>query len=110
MAYKDPDDPRARESRRKHYQENREQYKRRNREKRERLRAALREVKSVPCADCRIQYPHYVMDLDHRDPETKSFDPANLVNRGSWRIFQEEIAKCDVVCANCHRVRTFGRS
>lgn len=59
--------------------------------------------------DCGIKYPYYVMDLDHRPGETKLYDPARLVTLGSKRKLEQEIAKCDVVCANCHRQRTFDR-
>jgi hypothetical protein len=29
-----------------------------------------------------------------------------MLNRGSWKDLLNEIAKCDVRCANCHRIRT----
>ncbi len=35
---------------------------------REETRVIVREAKSVPCADCGVKYPYYVMDFDHRDP------------------------------------------
>ena len=52
------------------------------------------------------EYPYYVMDLDHRDPSTKLYAPAKLITLGSMKKAIEEVAKCDVVCANCHRERT----
>ncbi len=68
----------------------------------------LRDLRRVPCIDCRKTYPPYVMDFDHRDPATKSFsllaDKALLKNR---EVLLAEIAKCDVVYANCHAVRTW---
>ena len=102
------DTEKEKQHKRNHYANNKEQYLQRNREKRERLKAFLKEYKANPCVDCGVSYPHYVMDLDHRDPSTKSFNPARLVNMGSWVKLQEEIAKCDLVCANCHRRRTYG--
>lgn len=71
---------------------------------RERL---ITQVKSVPCMDCKRQYPAYVMDLDHRDRTTKLFGIGNGHGR-NMEILIAEIAKCDVVCSNCHRERTFG--
>jgi hypothetical protein len=57
--------------------------------------------------DCGISYHWMVMDLDHRDPMLKEIQPAVMAIRG-WGLKRamEEVAKCDVVCANCHRIRT----
>ena len=73
------------------------------------LRRLVVEAKSRPCVDCGVSYPAYVMDLDHRPGEAKLFNLSE-VRRGLWDAEQvaSEIAKCDVVCANCHRERTFG--
>lgn len=66
--------------------------------------------KNVPCMDCGEKYPHYVMDYDHR-PGVVKIDKINrLCNRGvSLKKIQTEIDKCDLVCANCHRSRTYER-
>lgn len=70
--------------------------------------AWLRELRTVPCADCGENFPPHVMDFDHREPSTKSFNlggsTAMLKSRAA---LLEEIAKCDIVCANCHRARTY---
>ena len=66
-------------------------------------RALLDKLKSVPCADCGQCYPSCVMDFDHRDPTAKRFNVSEAVRA---RAVLEEAAKCDVVCANCHRLRT----
>jgi len=73
-----------------------------------RFRAWLNAPKDRPCADCGRQYPPYVMDFDHRDRTQKRFS----VGRGwehSIQALLAEIAKCELVCANCHRERTFSR-
>jgi hypothetical protein len=62
-------------------------------------------MKDKPCADCGRRYPYYVMDFDHRDPSTKLFEIGTCVRRGA-AVLAAEVAKCDVVCANCHRERT----
>jgi len=74
-------------------------------------RRLIRQAKDVPCADCSQRYPHYVMDFDHRTGEKKFFNisVAGGQTRLSWERIAEEIAKCDVVCANCHRIRTHER-
>lgn len=44
------------------------------------------------------------MDFHHRDPSTKTASVSNLVRCGSSKArIKAEIAKCDVMCANCHR-------
>lgn len=74
----------------------------------ERNRRRLCEAKNVPCTDCGQRFPPYVMDFDHRPGETKCFNLAIAAGqtRLSWERMEAEIAKCDVVCANCHRIRT----
>jgi len=67
----------------------------------------VQEYKNKPCSDCGIRYPYYVMDFDHVRGKKKfniSIAPNKMI---SHAIILEEIAKCDVVCANCHRIRTF---
>lgn len=75
----------------------------------QKVRELVRATKDRPCADCGHRYPYYVMDFDHRDRALKSFDigNANRVGRRPKAV-QAEIEKCDVVCANCHRERTYG--
>lgn len=69
----------------------------------------LRTLKeNSPCVDCKIQYPYYVMDFDHvRGKKHKNV--MELVPTLSKKIIDEEIAKCEIVCSNCHRERTHFR-
>jgi hypothetical protein len=62
-------------------------------------------LKDVPCADCGGRFPAVAMDFDHRDPSQKSFDVSTR-SKSNLDEIRAEISKCDVVCANCHRVRT----
>ena len=63
-------------------------------------------LKDGPCTDCGGRFPPECMDWDHlRD---KKFDLANANTRSPASILAE-IAKCELVCANCHRIRTKGR-
>jgi hypothetical protein len=71
------------------------------------IRRQLRDHKSVPCADCGGRYPYWVMDFDHVAGE-KLFNVGEAITM-SPRVILSEIAKCEVVCANCHRARTFRR-
>ena len=67
----------------------------------------LRGLRLVPCLDCGGRFPSYVMDFDHRDPRQKSFPitTARALLKARDEL-EAEIAKCDIVCANCHSVRT----
>lgn len=70
----------------------------------------IRSQKNKPCVDCKVSYPFYVMDFDHRDGESKSFNVGDMHRlSASKKRIDEEIAKCDLVCANCHRIRTYNR-
>jgi hypothetical protein len=114
MPYKNPESPEAiegaRASRRKHYYNNKEQYYRRNLERKHMLRDRMREAKNIPCTDCGIQYPYYVMDFDHVDSDNKTINISKIPNYGSIDKLEKEIAKCEVVCSNCHRERTYQRN
>lgn len=68
-------------------------------------------IKSAPCMDCGVQYPPYVMDFDHREPKASRRHAIGfLANTApSGEALMEEIYKCDLVCANCHRERTYRR-
>ncbi len=63
-------------------------------------------LKNRPCEDCDKSFPPYVMDWDHVRGEKKFVLSATLANNISRERILAEIAKCDLVCANCHRIRT----
>lgn len=67
-------------------------------------------LKENPCADCKGWFPYYCMDRDHVRGE-KLTTVADLRKRNaSLQRTLDEIAKCDLVCSNCHRIRTYARS
>lgn len=61
------------------------------------------------CSDCHNKFPHYVLEFDHR-PECVKIDVVYRVlrNQGPEAAW-EEVKKCDVVCSNCHKIRTYMR-
>lgn len=69
----------------------------------------LDELRDVPCADCGGRFPSCAMDFDHRVDTIKAFTVTRMVGRSGTPRILAEIAKCDIVCANCHRVRTLVR-
>jgi hypothetical protein len=80
--------------------------------RRDRWRAHARlldSLRNVPCRDCGAMFPSCSMDFDHRDPQTKTAGVTRLVGRAGISRLLAEAAKCDIVCANCHRSRTFRR-
>ena len=95
---------------RERYRANREVFYKRIKERQMVLRKLAVEGKDHPCVDCGNEYPPYVMDYDHRDPTIKDGAISNMVqNSVRIEILLAEIAKCDVVCSNCHRIRTWRR-
>ena len=72
----------------------------------ERTKFLLEYFEAHPCTDCGETDP-VVLEFDHlRD---KCFAIGAHLARRSWTSILEEVAKCEVVCANCHRRRTSTR-
>lgn len=83
---------------------------RNNQTKRKAMTEFIKEYKEAkPCADCGIKYPSYVMDFDHLDGFEKEFNIGSASQRYTLEKVKIEIEKCEVVCANCHRIRTYNR-
>jgi hypothetical protein len=60
--------------------------------------------KSHPCVDCGEKDPR-VLDFDHLN--NKRYNVSTLLNKEySWDSILQEAAKCQVRCANCHRIKT----
>lgn len=74
-----------------------------------RRRNLIANFKNRPCMDCQGWFEPVQMDFDHRPGEIKLFGlGANYCLK--WETVIKEIKKCDVVCANCHRLRTYRRN
>lgn len=70
------------------------------------LRAWMIELKSCPCKDCGNKFPACCMDFDHARG-TKKFNVGSMfAHHYSRKLIEHEIKKCDLVCSNCHRIRT----
>lgn len=73
---------------------------------RQRTKATLVAEAGGKCVDCGYEGPPFMYDFDHRDPKEKSFGVATGGVTRALDKLREEIKKCDLVCANCHRMRT----
>lgn len=73
------------------------------------IRQFINSLKDIPCMDCNQKYPPYAMDFDHRPGTRKQFNISTGGPGVSRTILLAEIAKCDIVCSNCHRIRTHNR-
>tara|TARA_R110002110_G_scaffold36846_1_gene122458 strand:- start:13 stop:318 length:306 start_codon:yes stop_codon:yes gene_type:complete len=64
--------------------------------------------KDKPCSHCGLLYEPICMDFHHVDPKTKKATISNLVN-GSHTLkkLKEEVAKCEILCAICHRLHHY---
>lgn len=62
------------------------------------------------CMDCGIK-DFRILDFDHvpgREPKGDK-SPHEFARIGRRQLMLQEVAKCDVVCSNCHRIRTYER-
>lgn len=70
------------------------------------IRDAVDKLKSKPCTDCGGTFPVVCMDFDHVRGE-KEFNISRGISYGyKLERILAEIEKCELVCSNCHRVRT----
>lgn len=73
--------------------------------KRAETTAFVGNLKTGPCADCKNRFPPECMDFDHvRAPKLGRI--SWFMHRVCMEELLDEIAKCELVCSNCHRIRT----
>ena len=78
---------------------------------RDRAHRLIAEFKSNPCMDCHQSFISAAMEFDHRPGTEKKFNlNYRVLGRFALEAVMDEITKCDVVCANCHRIRTVNRN
>ena len=69
------------------------------------IKEAIILMKRFPCEDCKVRYHYSAMDFDHVRGEKKG----DISRIRSYTKLAEELGKCDLVCSNCHRLRTWCR-
>ena len=77
----------------------------------ERRKSLVIALKNGPCTDCGGSFPYYVMEFDHLPGRGKKLFSISMAHSNDlrWGLLDEELAKCELVCSNCHRVRTVTR-
>lgn len=82
-----------------------------NKKNREAVRSWVREVKLTSgCTDCGYNEHSAALEFDHINDD-KEFNVSQMLSGTySRKRIQEEMDKCEIVCANCHAIRTYQRS
>lgn len=86
--------------------ENKARLKAQTRFRRETLKQRAVNYKGGKCEDCLAQFPLCVYDFHHVDPTTKDNDVGSMI-QSSWKFVKDELDKCVLLCANCHRIRHY---
>ncbi len=109
MPYKDPLAQKAAQA--AWYQRNKQLVLSRTKDKRNKARVFVRNYKleNSICTDCGISYPPHILDFDHLGDKKFQIGGNNHKGRSIDSI-KKEIEKCEIVCSNCHRHRTYMRS
>ncbi len=107
MPYKDHN--KQQEAWRRYYHRNKVSFRIRFDMKRRKLRDEIWRLKSIPCLDCKTSFPPCAMQFDHIKGKKRD-TIARLVNNGMAKALGKEMKKCEIICSNCHSIRTFKRS
>ena len=59
------------------------------------------------CAACGYAEDPVALDFDHLEPSAKAGNISALVRHAPWQRVLAELEKCQLLCSNCHRVKTF---
>ena len=77
-------------------------------DKRQRKEQAIQYLGGT-CQKCSGTFPPAVYEFHHTDPLTKDKDPSKMLQL-SWKRLSAELDKCQLLCANCHRITHHGES
>jgi hypothetical protein len=106
MPFKDPETRKAyhKEQSRKYYLANKEKVVARSKATRAVGKARWDTFKrTLKCTKCGFDHPA-ALDFHHVDPIEKENLVSKLVSNGCFAAAMEEVQKCIVLCANCHRI------
>lgn len=77
------------------------------------IKIAMMELLGGVCVDCGNKYHFSAMDFDHIVPHLKKDNVGTLITKASqgepkdFEVLVEEVKKCELRCANCHRFKTW---
>jgi hypothetical protein len=93
-----------------HYYSNPSYYKQKRIAHKSKVKAIISELKKNPCTDCGLMFHPCAMQFDHvPGGPPKKFNISQAVVTRPVGTVLKEIAKCELVCANCHAYRTYKR-
>ena len=109
MPYKDPEKQKA--AQQAWYERNKALVEKRSLAKKTSIRKYIEQYKqnNSMCTDCKISYPPHILDFDHLRDKSFGITEASA-KKVSMENLLAEIDKCEIVCSNCHRHRTYMRS
>lgn len=85
------------------YQDRREYLINAVKKRRKNIRLKAIEHLGGKCSRCGYSKYSEVLEFHHKDPLIKDFNVSSKGHCRSWKRVQQEIEKCDLLCANCHR-------
>lgn len=90
-----------------HYRKNKKTYISRNKKLRsDNAKLLFDFLRDKKCLDCETTDTR-VLEFDH--VKTKRYNISYMINSNAWKSVLKEIENCEIVCANCHRIRTLTR-
>ena len=102
MPYKDK--AKNSELKRLRYQQTKELWRKRQIVSRNATKSYIWEIKKNSTCKCGVSHPAAI-DFHHRDPKEKDIDVSQMVSdKWSKTRIDIELAKCDIMCSNCHRI------
>lgn len=105
MAFKNIEDKKKyhKEYIKAHYEKNKEYYKERVRINKQAKINFIQRVKRL--SQCKIcnESRWWVLEFHHTDPTKKDGNLGDQAKSWSIKRIKEEIRKCDILCANCHK-------
>ena len=91
-----------------HYQDNKANYAKRFKDYyRTRVEALAKIKQDAGCAHCGYNAHHAALEFNHLDPSKKLGNIAEHVTNWSWEKILDEVAKCEVLCSNCHHIHSY---
>jgi hypothetical protein len=94
-------------SRKAYKQQNKDKFKYLEAQRILQIQQIIWKMKQQPCHDCGRKFHPIAMDFDHLTMKVKNI--SRMARKNSMKKIMDEISKCDLVCKNCHRIRTKAR-